>query len=146
MRSYSSAATHPRLDLGAPRDHVGEHAGIARDERVDVRRHEVVAHQRVLGDLAEPAAVLAVGQRAQHDRVHEHAARLVERAHEVLALGQVHPGLAADRAVDHREQRGGHVHDVDAAVVHRGREAGGVADDSPADRDHEVAAQQPPAA
>ena len=68
----------------------------------------------------------------------------MERADEVLALGQVHAGLAADRAVDHREQRGRHLHDVDAAVVHRGREAGRVADDAAADRDHDVAAQQAP--
>ena len=132
-----------RLDLGAAGDDVGERRGIARDERVDVRRHEVVAHQRVLGDLAQPAAVLAVGQRLQHARIREHATRLMERADEVLALGQVHTGLAADRAVDHREQRGGHLHDVDPAVVDRGREAGGVADDSPADRDDSALRSSP---
>ena len=68
----------------------------------------------------------------------------MERADEVLALGQVHAGLATDRAVDHREQRGGDVHDVDAAVVHRRREPGGVADDSPTDRDDEIAAEESP--
>ena len=52
-----------RLDLDAPGDHVGQHVGVTRDERLDAGRHEVVTHQRVLGDLAEPAAVLAVRQR-----------------------------------------------------------------------------------
>ncbi len=134
----------PRLDLDAPGDHLREHGGIAREQCVDVRRGEVVAHQRVLGDLTQAAAVLAVGQRGEHRRVHEHGARLVERTDEVLALGQVHAGLAADRAVDHREQRGRHLHDVDPAVVDRRREAGRVADDPAAHREHEVAAQQAP--
>ena len=132
-----------RLQRGTARDHLGERRRIARDQRVDARRHEVVAHQRVLRDLAESAAVVTVGQRREHARIREHADRLVERADEVLALGQVHAGLAADRAVDHRQQRGGHLHDVDPPVVHRGREAGGVADDAAAHRHHDVAPQQP---
>ncbi len=76
--------------------------------------------------------------------VGEHRDRLVERADQVLALGQVDPGLAADRGVDHRQQRGRHLHHVDATVVHRGGEAGGVADHPAAQRDHRVAAQQAP--
>ena len=110
-------------------------------ERVDVSTHEVVAHQRVLCDLTETAAVFAIRQRRQHGRVHEHCAGLVERAHEVLALGEVHAGLSADGAVDHREKCGGHLHDVDTAVVHRRDEPGSVADYPAADGEHEVAAQ-----
>ena len=44
------------------------------------------------------------------------------------------PGLAADRAVDHREQRRRHVPDRDAAQQRRGREARQVADHAAADR------------
>ena len=123
-----------------------EHRGRLQPQQLDqpgrVRDH--VAEQRVLRDLAEAGAVLGLGQRLQRVGVGEHADRLVERADEVLALGQVHRGLAADRGVDHREQRRRHLQHRDPAVVGRGREPGGVADDSPAERDHRVAAQQPP--
>ena len=64
----------------------------------------------VLRHLAEPAAVLPLGQRGEHVGVAQHRGGLPERADEVLALGQVDPGLAADRGVDLAEQRGGHVH------------------------------------
>ena len=126
------------------RDHVGENGGIAREQRGRVRGDEVVTHQRVLRDLAETAAVLAIGQRRERARVGEHGERLMERADEVLAFGQVHAGLAADRGVDHRQQRGRHLHDVDTAVVDGGGEPGGVADDTAAERDHDVAAQEAP--
>ena len=65
-------------------------------------------------------------------------------ADEVLALGQVHAGLAADGGVDLAEQRGGHVHDGDAPVVDGGREPGGVGDDAAADGHHAVAAGEAP--
>ena len=61
-----------------------------------------VEHQRVLRDLAEPAVVVALGDRRERVGVGDDADRLVERADEVLALGQVDRGLAADRGVDHR--------------------------------------------
>ena len=43
--------------------------------------------------------------------------------------------LAADGAIDHRQQRGRHHQQRQAAVVGRGDEAGQVADDAAADRD-----------
>src|SRR5207244_4242519 len=81
---------------------------------------------------------------AEDRGIDEHRARLVERTHEVLALRQVDAGLAADRAVDHREQRGGHLHDVDAAVIDGRRKPRGVADDSAAGGDHEIASEHSP--
>jgi len=56
-----------------------------------------------LGDLGEPASVLALGERPERRDVGEHRHRLVERADEVLALGQVHRRLTADRRVYLRE-------------------------------------------
>ena len=47
----------------------------------------------------------------------------------------VDAGLAADRGVDLREQRRRHLHEVDAALVAGGGEAGHVADDAAAERD-----------
>ena len=57
-----------------------------------------------------------------------------------LPSGQVDAGLAADRRVDHPEQRGGDVHDGDAAVVAGGGEPGDVGDHAAADTDHDVVA------
>src|SRR6185437_878347 len=48
--------------------------------------------------------------------------------------------LAADRGVDLRQQRGRHLHEVDAASDARSGKAGEVADDAAAERDHEIAA------
>ena len=105
-----------------------------------------IREQRVLGHLAEPAAELRVGKRREQRGVGHDADRLVEGTDEVLALGEVHCGLAADRGVDLGEQRGRHLHERDAAVVHGGREPDGVADDAAPERHDEVAAQQSPAA
>jgi hypothetical protein len=59
----------------------------------------------------------------------------VERADQVLAERMVDADLAADGAVDLRQQRRRHVHERDAAQERGGGEAGGVADDAAADGD-----------
>jgi hypothetical protein len=59
----------------------------------------------------------------------------VEAADQVLAVARIDPGLAADRAVDLREQRGRDLDVVEAAQQDRGGEAGEVADDPAAERD-----------
>ena len=61
--------------------------------------------------------------------------RLVERADQVLAERMVDADLAADRAVDLRQQRRRHLDDRDAAQVGGRGEAGDVADHAAADRD-----------
>ena len=73
------------------------------------------------------------------------AARLVERADQVLAARVIDAGLAADRGIDLREQRRRHLHEVDAALVAGGREPGHVADHAAAERDHAGVAVQPSA-
>ena len=74
--------------------------------------------------------------------VADHAGGLPERSDEVLALGQVDRRLAADRGVDHRQQRRGDVDDGDAAVPHGSGESGDVGDHAPADGDDDVVASQ----
>ncbi len=59
----------------------------------------------------------------------------MERANHVLAAQVVDGGLAADRGVDLREQRGGHLHESDAALVDRRGEPGQVADHAAAQGD-----------
>ena len=94
----------------------------------------------VLGHLAAAAAQLARRQRGERVQVAHHAARLPERADEVLALRQVDAGLAADRRVDHPQQRRGHVDHRHAAMPHRGGEAGDVGDHPAAEADDDVVA------
>ena len=68
--------------------------------------------------------------------VGDHAAWLMERADQVLAARMIDAGLAADGRIDLREQRGRHLHVVDAALVAGRGEARHVADDAAAERDH----------
>ena len=62
----------------------------------------------------------------------------MERADQVLALGDVDGGLAAHGGVSHTEQRGRDQHHPDAAQPGRGDEPGQVGGRSPADADHAV--------
>ena len=63
-----------------------------------------VADQAVLHHLGVARAHLAQRQRVEQRRVGEDEARLVERADEVLAVGRVDAGLAADRRIDLGQQ------------------------------------------
>src|SRR5215475_3896000 len=64
----------------------------------------------------------------------------MERADEVLAVAGIDCGLAADRGIDLRKQRGGYLHIVETAAHNRGGKAGEVADDAAAERHHDIGA------
>ena len=64
----------------------------------------------------------------------------MEAADQVLAADEVHAGLAADRGVHLRQQRGRNLHDRDAAHEDRREESGHVVDDAAAERDHHAGA------
>ena len=64
----------------------------------------------------------------------------MEGADQVLALAGIDRGLAADRGIDLRQQRGRHLHKVEAAPDDGGGKSGEIADHSAAQRDHEVGA------
>ena len=64
----------------------------------------------------------------------------MERADQILAVLGIDGGLAADRGIDLRQQRGGHLHVIETAAHHGGRKAGQIPDHAAAQRDHEVAA------
>ena len=66
------------------------------------------------------------GQRRQQIEITEHPGRLVEAADEVLALGGVDAGLAADRGVDHAEHAGRHGDQLHPAQPGGRNEAGEV--------------------
>ncbi len=123
-------------------DHVGLHAHRLGNQPLQRRRvllqnalvvllDEVknvgAANDAALQRLVHSGAKLAVGQRAQRGGIDEHCARLMKRAQQVLAFAQVHAGLAADGGIHLRQQRGRHLHHVDAAHVDRSYESGDVA-------------------
>ena len=107
---------------------------------VDQRPQLGAVEQRVLPQLAETGAALAIGERGKRREAARDQARLVERADEVLAGGQIDCGLAADRGVGHRDECRRQLDDRDAAVQRRCDEAREVADDATAERDDGTAA------
>ena len=64
----------------------------------------------------------------------------MERADQILAVGGIDRGLAADRGIDLCQQRGRHLHVIETAPHRRRGKAGEIADDAAAERDHEIAA------
>ncbi len=67
----------------------------------------------------------------------------MEGADQILAVRGIDRGLAADRGIDLRQQRGRHLHVIEAAPHHRRGETGEIADDAAAERDDEIAALDP---
>jgi hypothetical protein len=138
------------LDGRGAGDDVGQDGRVAAEEGgggplVGQRGGELpVAHEGVLGHLAESGPVLPVGEARQGVDVADDRHRLVEGADEVLALGQVDAGLAADRRVDLGQERRRHLEAGDPAVVGGGREPGGVTDHAAAEGRHGIAPQEAP--
>ena len=95
---------------------------------------------------AMPATISLRGSVSSVARSMSTAGGLVERADQVLSRVGVDAGLAADRGVDHAQQRGGHVHDVHAAQPGGGGESGDVGGRSPAEADDRVLAANADAA
>ena len=82
---------------------------------------------------ASPERIVAFGKGRERRDVGEHGHRLVERADEVLSLGQVHGRLAPDRRVDHGRQRRRHLDEGDSPHVRGGHEAREVPDGAAAE-------------
>ena len=99
-----------------------------------------IAEQAELRDLRIAGAEVARGKRVEQRGIGDHQDRLMERADQVLAVARIDPGLAADRGIDLRQQRGRHLHDVEAAAQDRGGKAREIADHAAAERDHHVVA------
>ena len=116
--------------------------GIGLDQVEDHR----VGDETRLDDFGHARHKLVARQRFQRRDVDEHGGRLMERTDQVLARIGVDSGLAADRGVDHAEQGGGHVHDVDPTQPGGGGETGDVGGRSPAEADDGVLAANADAA
>src|SRR5258708_13872048 len=67
----------------------------------------------------------------------------MEHADEVLAVARIDRGLAADRGIHLRQQRGRHLHIVEPAPHCRGREARKVANHAASQRHHKIASPDP---
>ena len=91
---------------------------------------------------ASPERNSAPGRVAQHVGVDQDQLRLLERAHQVLALRQVHRHLASHARIDHREQGGRDLHEGHAPQPCRRHEPRHVTDHSAAQRDDRLVARQ----
>ena len=130
---------HVRLDPARLGDDRGQHLGFTIEDRAmllrDTFEERGAGGDAVLDDFIEAGAELAARQRAEHRRVGDHRVRLVEGADQVLPERMVDADLAANRAVDLRQERGRYVDERDAAQVGGGGVAREVADDAAAERD-----------
>ena len=145
--SVRSSATTVGLDPDGALDQLAQHAASRRSGsgRCSSTRRRISgsAMKPHLTTSPSPATQLGLGQRREQVEVAEHAGGLVEGADEVLARAGVDAGLAADRGVDHAEQRGRHVHDPYAAQPGGRHEAAEVGGRSAADGDDRVGAGEP---
>ena len=139
-----------RNDVGfehdGARDGLGGHIVIARRERGGVvaqpEEELVGVDHRRLRDFPAAACPFARGQRGERFGRGAHVGRLREGAYEVLTCGKVHARLAADRGVDHGEQRRRRLHHSDAAHEGRRGKSGEIAHYPAAERyDSAVAAE-----
>ena len=89
---------------------------------------------------AIPATSSWRGNVVSSGQVDDHGGGLMEGADQVLAGVGVDAGLAADGGVHHGQQRGRHVHDVDAAQPGGRDEAGDVGGRPPAEADDGILA------
>ena len=144
LAGFALVARHDR-GLGAAGGGDGVFARRAAGENIGVvglqpGEEGFVAEHAVFGDFGIAGAELARRQRVEHGGIGDHQHRLVKRAEQIFSLRRIDPGLAADRGVDLRQQRGRHLHEIDAAAQDRSREAGEIADHAAAERDHQIVA------
>jgi len=138
------APNDARLDLAGARDRVRKRLLIQCQQRRQLAHRAleviVIGQKAMLEHFRQPCRQLARRQAAQHRRVgHDHR-RLVKSADQVLAGRMVDAGLAADRGIDLRQQRGRHLHHAHAAHEYRRGKAGDVAHDPAAQCHHDAAA------
>ncbi len=106
----------------------------ARHIRLEPFEKRDVANRGGLDDLGETCGQLAIRQGREAIGVDQHGTRLVERPDHVLAERMIDAGLAADRRIHLRQQRGRHLHERHPALVDGRGETGEVADDAAPER------------
>ena len=122
-----------RLERNVGGHDPGKKVKIKQFVRIFFQRIENFRTERaVFDDLAQSAADLPQGKRAQESAVHQHAARLTERAHKVFDPVEIDGGLSADGGIHLREERGGHLNAGDAAHIQRRRKSAHITHDAAA--------------
>ena len=92
-----------------------------------------IAQQAVFCDFSIPGCQFASGQGIQEIDICQHGDRLVKGTDEVLAMAGVDAGLATDRTVDLRQQRGWYLDETDTAANNCGRKSCKISDDATAE-------------
>ena len=90
-----------------------------RRERFDRFEELAAFDDRRFDDFRETFADRAIGQRLERVDMREDRDRIGERAGDVFPGLHIDAGLAADRRIDHRDERGRDVHVGHAAHVRR---------------------------
>src|SRR5262249_27073960 len=112
-----------RFEPAAPGYSVPLPTRFAGENRIGVSLHIAekvcIEDHAVFHDLGQPAAIFTVWQRRQHCRVDPYADGLMKRPNQIFCLGVIDPYLAADGAIDHRQERCGN-HQHRQAAVERG--------------------------
>ncbi len=98
-----------------------------------------VANDARLDDFRQATAQFHRRQRVQYVGIRDYQSRLLERAHQILALWQIHSSLAAHAGIDHRQQRGGYLDERHTAHVGSRGEASHIAHDAASDRHYRAA-------
>ena len=137
------ARDDPGLHLDRPGHGMQPRRRVAGDQPGAVHLQPVeeagIAEQAVFHHLAIARQQVAPGQRVQHADVGQHQPGLVKGADQVLALRGVDPGLAADRAVNLRQQRRRDLHEPHPAPQHGGGKAHQIAHHPAAKGHHDIA-------
>ena len=132
------------LHLDRAADRVLAQRHIARSQRraVALKPGEKggIPQQPVFHHLAIAREEIAGRQRAKDADVGQHQRGLVEGADQVLAMGGVDAGLAANGTVDLRQKRGRDLHEAHAPAQDGGGKARKIADHAAAEGNHHVAA------
>ena len=107
-------AHHAALNLHISRDKKAERATIPPKDLFHAllqnREHRRIRDDGVLDDLRESAAEFTIGECAQQLWIGEDQLGRIKRSDQVLPLGEIDAGFAADRTVHLRDERRRNVH------------------------------------
>ena len=90
-----------------------------------------ITNQAILDHFRITGGQFTRRQGLQHPRINQHQTRLIERTDHVLAAGMIDGCLAPHRGIHLGQQGGGHLYEVNAALVAGCREADHIADHPP---------------
>ena len=127
-----------RLDPDRPTNRLVDAVAIALQEPCDVRHQPI--DERTIGDHAgfhdfgQRRPIFLVWQAGEILEIGEDRYGLPHGAHQVLSRGQVDGGFATDAALDHGQDRGGHLDVANSSHPGGGRKAGHVSHGPAAER------------